>query len=171
MTASREDLVTAIDDLLREISRGYLKPSHAALKDLDATIGQIHCARTVGRLGNPTMSELADALRLHPSTVTPLVNALVERGLVERRDDPDDRRVVRVALTEKGKRKRAKHGAVRDRLRELTGDIADEDLRRIHAGLTILRDAAARKAKDRSTTAGDEVDGDRPVTSPMDTRG
>ena len=157
MSESREELVTEIDGLLREIVRGYLRPSHAPPTDLDVTVGQIHCTRTIGRLGSPTMSELAEALRLHPSTVTSLVDALVERGLVERRDDVDDRRIVRVALTEKGKRRRAKYReAVRARLRELVGDIAHEDLRRVHSALTILRDAAAHKAKDRSTAFGNQ---------------
>lgn len=165
MNASREELVTEIDGLLREVVRGYRRPSHALPTDLDVTVGQIHCARTIGRLGNPTMSELAEALRLHPSTVTSLVDALVERGLVERRDDVDDRRIVRVALTEKGKRRRARHReAMRARLRELMGDIDDEDLRRIHSALTILRNAAARKAKDRPAALGSEVGGDRPAS-------
>ena len=164
MTVSREEVVAAIEDLLREIARGYLKPSHAPPTDLDVTVGQMHCTRAIGRLGNPTMSELADSLRLHPSTVTTLVDALVERGLVERRDDADDRRVVRVALTEKGKRRRAKHReAMRASLRELMGEIEDEDLRRIHSALTILRNAAALKAKERPTGLGNDVGGDTPA--------
>lgn len=157
MGETREELVTAIDGLLREIGRGYLRPVPAPPTDLDVTVGQIHCTRAIGRLGSPTMSELADALRLHPSTVTTLVDALVERGLAERRDDAEDRRIVRVALTEKGKRSRARHReAVRARLRELTGEISDEELRRVHSALTILRDAGDR-ARERSSRLGNKV--------------
>ncbi len=162
MSVSREEVVTAIDGLLREIARAHRKPSQAPPTDLDVTVGVMHCMRVIERLGNPTMSELAEALRLHPSTVTTLVDALVERRLVERRDDVDDRRIVRVTLTEKGKRRRAKHReAMRARLRELMGDISDEDLRKIHSALTTLRNAAARKAEGQRTGSARDTGGDR----------
>jgi len=162
MTGSREEMVTAIDGLLREIARAHRKPTQAPARDLEVTVGQIHCMRAVERLGEPTMSELAEALRFHPSTLTTLVDALVERGLVERRDDVDDRRIVRVTLTEKGKRRRAKHReAMRARLRELMGEISDEDLRRIHGALTILRNAAARKGEGDAVALGRDAVGDR----------
>jgi DNA-binding MarR family transcriptional regulator len=49
-----------------------------------------------------TMGELGRALGVPLSTATRIVNWLVKSGYVERRPDPDDRRVVRVALTEAG---------------------------------------------------------------------
>jgi DNA-binding MarR family transcriptional regulator len=48
------------------------------------------------------MRELARKLGGSFSNATVLVDRLVERGLVERRDDPEDRRVVLVRVTEKG---------------------------------------------------------------------
>jgi DNA-binding MarR family transcriptional regulator len=39
-----------------------------------------------------------------PGTVTSVVNTLVREGFVERRTDPGDRRVVRLYLTDKGRR-------------------------------------------------------------------
>jgi DNA-binding MarR family transcriptional regulator len=94
------------------------------------------------------MSELADALGLQPATVTGLVDGLVEEGLVERRDDPADRRIVRVALTEKGERGREQHRtAMRERLMDLLGDIGDEELKQIHSALAVLHGAAVRRAQ------------------------
>jgi len=51
----------------------------------------------------PNMSEIGGALSIDFSTLTRLVNKLVDKSLVERRSDPQDRRVVRVRLTERGK--------------------------------------------------------------------
>ncbi len=48
------------------------------------------------------MRELARKLGGSFSNATVLVDRLVERGLVERLDDPEDRRVVLVRVTEKG---------------------------------------------------------------------
>jgi MarR family 2-MHQ and catechol resistance regulon transcriptional repressor len=55
--------------------------------------------------GKPTGSsqiELGRDLIMHRSNVTGLIDRLQARGLVERGDDPRDRRVYRVVLTTKG---------------------------------------------------------------------
>lgn len=46
--------------------------------------------------------EIAEATDCDPSYVTALVDRLESLGAVERQPDPDDRRVKRVALTERG---------------------------------------------------------------------
>ncbi|MEE1939733.1 MarR family transcriptional regulator [Streptomyces sp. TRM 70361] len=50
------------------------------------------------------MRELARRLRCEPSNVTGIVDRLQDRGLVERRPDPDDRRVKLAAATAEGRR-------------------------------------------------------------------
>jgi MarR family transcriptional regulator for hemolysin len=50
------------------------------------------------------MGQLANALGITPASATLLVDRLVNHGLVERRPAPEDRRVVRVFLSERGKR-------------------------------------------------------------------
>lgn len=50
-----------------------------------------------------TMSELSEALAVPLSTATRLVDWLVESGYAERLPDPQDRRIVRVALTAAGR--------------------------------------------------------------------
>lgn len=55
--------------------------------------------------GGPiTLGQLAAAEQVRPPTITKLVVALEEAGLVERETDPDDRRVVRVKATARGTR-------------------------------------------------------------------
>lgn len=49
-----------------------------------------------------TMGELSNALSVPLSTATRMVNWMVTDGYIKRLPDPEDRRVVRVALTEKG---------------------------------------------------------------------
>ena len=52
------------------------------------------------------MSRIADVLRFDRSAVTWITDRLEERGYVERRSDPGDRRVKLLALTEEGRRVR-----------------------------------------------------------------
>jgi DNA-binding MarR family transcriptional regulator len=49
-----------------------------------------------------TMGELSNALSVPLSSATRMVNWMVAAGYIKRLPDPEDRRVVRVALTEKG---------------------------------------------------------------------
>ncbi len=48
------------------------------------------------------VTEIGKLLNLPPSAVTPVVNGLEEKGFVERKNSPEDRRIVLVALTKKG---------------------------------------------------------------------
>ena len=48
-------------------------------------------------------SELSNLLKITPAGVTHLINPLEEYGYIERLKDPDDRRIVLIALTEKGR--------------------------------------------------------------------
>jgi DNA-binding MarR family transcriptional regulator len=51
-----------------------------------------------------TMNELARHQQCALSTATALVDRLIRQGLAERSSDPEDRRVVRIALTTRGER-------------------------------------------------------------------
>ena len=56
------------------------------------------------RNANPTMGELSHALSVPLPTATRMVSWYVDREYAERLADPSDRRIVRIALTEKGQR-------------------------------------------------------------------
>jgi DNA-binding MarR family transcriptional regulator len=49
------------------------------------------------------VSELSNLLQITPAGVTHLLNPLEELGCIQRLPDPNDRRVVLIALTEKGR--------------------------------------------------------------------
>lgn len=64
-------------------------------------------ARALGvllREGALRLNELSDRLRIAARSTTEVVDALQDRGLVERRPDPQDRRATLVAPTDEGTR-------------------------------------------------------------------
>lgn len=64
--------------------------------------GYYHIGSVIIEMRNPTMGELARKLDVPLSTTTRMVNWLVDNGYVARHIDENDRRIVRIALTEKG---------------------------------------------------------------------
>jgi DNA-binding MarR family transcriptional regulator len=54
--------------------------------------------------GAITLGKLAEAEQVRPPTMTRIVNALEERELVVKAQDPRDGRVIRIAATTKGRR-------------------------------------------------------------------
>jgi len=77
------------------------------------------------RDGRP-VHELGTCLGLDSGTLTPLLKRLEERGLVERRRDREDERVVKIYLTADGKALRAKAKRIPQAIAEKTGyDVTD----------------------------------------------
>jgi DNA-binding MarR family transcriptional regulator len=82
--------------------------AHAALKfgermaALDLTPAHAGILRAISASEGMSQKALAHLLRIVPSRLVELLDDLGQRGLVERRDDEDDRRVYALHLTRKG---------------------------------------------------------------------
>jgi DNA-binding MarR family transcriptional regulator len=68
------------------------------------TMSQLRLMASLYLNGSRTVGELADELNVRPPTVTGLTDRLIKQQLIERGSDPCDRRVVRVDLTDEGRR-------------------------------------------------------------------
>ncbi|HWL42835.1 MAG TPA: MarR family transcriptional regulator [Ilumatobacter sp.] len=87
--------------------------------------------RVLGLLsaGDERASALAERLAVSRPTVTALVDSLVERGLVVREVAADDRRAVRLSITDAGRRAVAATGqALRATLDDIVARCADPDV-------------------------------------------
>jgi MarR family transcriptional regulator, organic hydroperoxide resistance regulator len=109
-----------------------------ASRRMAATLGltgpQRLALRVVGKFPGITPGETAAILRLHPSTVTLIVDGLERAGFVARSEDPADRRRTRLRPTPAGR-------AV---VRRAAGTV-EEAMRRVLARVsTGEREAAAR---------------------------
>lgn len=94
----------------------------------DATWAPLMHLHELGSDNDVSQSTLAAAVGLDGSSLVRLLDILVERGLIERRPHPEDRRVKLVHLTHAGRRTVA---ALRKQLQaiesELLADIGEQD--------------------------------------------
>ncbi|MFR9752300.1 MarR family winged helix-turn-helix transcriptional regulator [Nocardia sp. 004] len=98
----RRDQATEIIGLFAAINRRYAQEAEAAASAHGLTLMQ---AKALLAAQEPIVTRrIADQLHAEPSNITAIIDKLQERGLVERRLDPDDRRVRLIAATEEGKR-------------------------------------------------------------------
>jgi DNA-binding MarR family transcriptional regulator len=78
--------------------------THDTVIPFGITPGQARAISVLRRHGEMRLSDLADHLRIAPRSTTEVIDALQERGLVERSPDPADRRATLVTLTPEGTR-------------------------------------------------------------------
>jgi DNA-binding MarR family transcriptional regulator len=99
------------------------------------------------------MSRLADELDVALPNATGIVKRMAERGLVTRTHDESDRRVVRVDLTDDGKRLIGEIEAERlARMRALIGVLDAPQQRRLLHAVNDLHTAARRLAHEEETS-------------------
>jgi DNA-binding MarR family transcriptional regulator len=104
-TTSEEDLRQAIDRFWETFPpvwnsiRGHIRI--AATEQFDITVEQFHIMRHI-RKGKLSVGELADIQQISRPGISQALDVLVDRGLVTRRQNVDDRRVVQLELTQSG---------------------------------------------------------------------
>src|SRR6266536_2728003 len=88
--------------LMLECAMSQFGRASGILHDLGLTPGHMKLLMKLEEGEGRAMGSLAQSFHCDASTMTWLVDRLEERGLVERRSLPSDRRVKAVALTQRG---------------------------------------------------------------------
>jgi DNA-binding MarR family transcriptional regulator len=95
------------EDVARRLRRSMMRLTRTLRQydtdDLTPTLAS--SLFTIAREGPLTLGELARSERMTNPSITAVVEKLTRQDLIERRPDPDDRRVVRVAVTTTGRRR------------------------------------------------------------------
>jgi len=89
------------------------------------------------------MSEISERFEVTPAAASQLVDKLVQHGLIQREEDPNDRRAKMLNLTGKG-RDLIRQG-IEERYRwvdQLAGTLTDEERVQISEALTVMTRAA-----------------------------
>lgn len=140
-----------------------------ASKRMDATFGvtgpQRLVIRIVGRFPGIPAGQLAAILRIHPSTVTDIVQRLERRGLIQRTRHARDGRRVLLGLTEQGRNVDAQHsGTVEGAVKQALAQLSPLELRGARAALT----AVGTTLQEAAEALGNGPSGPRVLAGPAE---
>ncbi|OLP58499.1 MarR family transcriptional regulator [Xaviernesmea oryzae] len=111
------------------------------------------------KLGPCRSTDIADALKFAPRTVTEAIDGLERDRLVVRQPDPDDRRAKIVSITEMGRQAlEAAEGPRKQMIGELFATLDDRELDQLHeivGKLVIKAEDMRAKRKDEISSAAE----------------
>ncbi|GGV64294.1 MULTISPECIES: MarR family winged helix-turn-helix transcriptional regulator [Streptomyces] len=151
MTSPDSDGLLA-EQLLRLTRRVHrIQKRHLEEHALGITPAQSRLLRTLAHFSEPPrMADLAQALEVVPRAVTTLVDALEASGKVRRVPDPDNRRVIRIELTDDGRTAlRTLRHARRTAAEEILAPLTDDQRRMLGGLLDTLVGAAPAQDRHR----------------------
>ncbi len=109
-SATAERVAAPVDPQLEQLivnygrMAGMLDPNRLEVwEELGLTMSQLRVLHLLNTTRFALAGTVAEALKVRPSTATGIVDRLVRQGLVDRQRDPEDRRCVRIYLTENGR--------------------------------------------------------------------
>ena len=124
------DLQETINDILINLFNDILKLEEEAIitdEFKDITNNDMHIIEAVGLSGENTMSVVAKKLGITAGSLTTSVNNLVNKKYVTRKRSEEDRRVVFLQLTAKGKRAYEHHREYHRQMTEAVINKLDEN--------------------------------------------
>jgi DNA-binding MarR family transcriptional regulator len=136
-------LPDALEQLLSELDE---LPPQDKPRNIANPVAFIRMSNMLYRNSSPTMGELSQALDVSLPTATRMVEWFVGNGYVQRLPDAGDRRIVRVAQTDKGRRLHEEiESHVAQIVQNIVGCLTDEEQMTL---LTLLRKMALASTED-----------------------
>lgn len=145
----QEELIERILQLGEKAFRELIPILPTEWLQLDLTMPQLKVVLLLFLNGPARMSDIASALGVSLATATGVADRLVERDIVVRDSQPEDRRVVLCRLSEKGQKMIGSLWQLaRDRTKELLEVAATSQLQLITEALEALLKAGEASRKD-----------------------
>jgi DNA-binding MarR family transcriptional regulator len=135
----KKETVEELVELQRRIDRDRRQYELDAWMRLHLGIGQLKTLFFISNRGATTTGKLATALKVTPTNVTGIIDRLLEKNLITRTGDPDDRRVLLLRTTPQGDELVAElRQKRRERMSELFSRLSEDEAAVVAQGLKIM---------------------------------
>lgn len=146
----RAELIKEIMQLQQQIGHAMAQYAPEAWMDLSLTIGQLKSLFFIDFEGSTNFKKLASVLGVTPPNVTRVIDRLVEQGLVSREENLENRRMLLLRTTDKGKDLLAKlRESHMSRELDILAQLSSEELSALAEGLTALARVAEHDKEKR----------------------
>ena len=136
------DINNTLNDVLVKLFRNVNVIEERAIRTeeyKDVTTNDVHVIEAIGMDGAKNMTSVARALEVTTGTLTIAVNSLVKKGYVNRVRSEEDRRVVLVSLSEKGRKAYLHHRKFHEQMIEsVVAQLTEEEQRVLEKALSKL---------------------------------
>lgn len=119
--------------------------------DAEPTMPQVATLYLLDAGATPTVGELAEKLGRSTSVTSRLIDQMVNRGWVDRTEDPVDRRAKRVRITSAGESFLREFEEVRAQAqRDVMAYLTEDERRRVTEAMALLGKASRRRLDERA---------------------
>lgn len=136
------DINRTLNEVLVKLFRNINVIEERALRTgeyKDVTTNDMHVIEAIGMDEAKNMTSVARSLEVTTGTLTIAINSLVKKGYVDRVRSEEDRRVVLVSLSEKGKRAYLHHSRFHEQMIDsVVEELTEEEQQVLEKALTKL---------------------------------
>jgi len=150
---SAPEQISNLQLALRRVLKSLVLKTDPESPLIELPISQLRCLYTVAEQQGRKMHDLCETLRVGLPAVSQIVDRLVRRELIERRADPQDRRVVRLHLTHHAQAILDDASNARDaRMAATLSHLSTAEIKRVTRALETIAQAAEKvEATERDT--------------------
>lgn len=99
----------------------------------------------IEQYGNPSMSTLGKALNISKNQMTVKMDELFDEGMIERVPDENDRRILRIVLTDEGKKRiKESHETVIEDMNQLLSPLSPEEVKELSKSIEVIKNAVLK---------------------------
>jgi DNA-binding MarR family transcriptional regulator len=138
------DLLSQTVDMFWETFPSFWHKIRAHIREItsqrfEITVEQFHILRQI-RKGNSSASQLADVKCISRPAISQALDILVNKGLISRQQDPDDRRCIKLVLSVQGEvLLDSIFNNTREYMMKIMGELTEADLQNLLQAMESLR--------------------------------
>ncbi len=134
--SAKQQKIARIIELEKQFGERIRTSSLRDWMALGLTTVQLKSLFYIVRTNNANSKKLSDTLGVTPANITGVIDRLIERGMVNRVESTEDRRITLLKATNKGKKLIASLDKyVSENLSSFLVNLNDEELEHLHVGL------------------------------------